>query len=224
MSSLLSVFHSMFTGLAAMRKISPFIGKLDQKIMSDKITIIDNPLLEEAINKQPFDDEGVACFKKNVVEKGVFKTFLHNLKTAKLFNTTSTGNGFSGPRGSSTSGCNFYIEKGNKSKEELISSLEKGLLITGLDGLHAGVNPISGDFSVKADGFLIENGKITKPVRGCTLVGSGSEVLMNIDMIANNLDTGHGMCGSQSGSIPTDVGQPTIRVSEITVGGRGGKI
>ena len=208
MSSLLSVFHSMFTGLAAMRKISPFIGKLDQKIMSDKITIIDNPLLEEAINKQPFDDEGVACFKKNVVEKGVFKTFLHNLKTAKLFNTTSTGNGFSGPRGSSTSGCNFYIEKGNKSKEELISSLEKGLLITGLDGLHAGVNPISGDFSVKADGFLIENGKIARAVTLIVISGNFIEMMNNVIEVGSDLEIS-----------PRAVFAPSILFDDLSVSG-----
>ena len=70
------------------------------------------------------------------------------------------------------------------------------------------------------EGYLIENGKITRPVKGATLVGSGAEVLMNIDMIADNLLTAHGMCGSLSGSIPTDVGEPTIRVQNITVGGR----
>lgn len=85
------------------------------------------------------------------------------------------------------------------------------------------VNPATGEFNFAvAVGYLIEDGKITKPVRGATLVGSGPEILMNIDMIADNLECSHGMCGSESGSIPTNVGQPTIRVSHITVGGKGG--
>ena len=86
------------------------------------------------------------------------------------------------------------------------------------------VNPSTGEFNFAVnEGYLIENGKITKPVRGATLVGSGAEVLMNIDMIADNLAFGHGLCGSLSGVIPTDVGQQTIRVQNVTVGGRGSK-
>ena len=107
-----------------------------------------------------------------------------------------------------------------KTFEEIIAATEYGLFAKKMGG--GSVNPITGEFNFNVqEGYLIENGKITKPVRGCTLVGSGAEVLMNIDMIANNLSTGHGMCGSASGSIPTDVGQPTIRVQNMTVGGRG---
>jgi TldD protein len=86
------------------------------------------------------------------------------------------------------------------------------------------VNTSTGEFNFAVnEGYMIENGKITKPVRGATLVGNGAEILKKVDMIANNLSTGHGVCGSISGSIPTDVGQPTIRLTGITVGGRGGK-
>ena len=85
------------------------------------------------------------------------------------------------------------------------------------------VQPATGEFNFAVNvGYLIEDGKITKPVRGATLVGSGPEVLMNIEMIGDNLSCSHGMCGSESGSIPTNVGQPTIKVSHITVGGKGG--
>ena len=86
------------------------------------------------------------------------------------------------------------------------------------------VNPATGEFNFAVnEGYMIEDGKITKPVRGATLVGSGKDVLLRIDMIADNLSHGHGMCGSMSGSIPTNVGQPTIRVSKMTVGGKGSK-
>ena len=85
------------------------------------------------------------------------------------------------------------------------------------------VNPATGDFNFAVnEGYLVENGKITKPVKGATLVGSGKDILFNIDMIADNLACSQGMCGSLSGSIPTNVGQPTIRVSHMTVGGKGG--
>ena len=186
MGSLLSAFHGMFSGDSAIKKVTPFLGKENEIIMSPKITIIDNPLLEESFNNEPFDDEGVACFKKEVVKDGVLKTMLHSLKTAKYFNTKSTGNGFSSARGISAMGCNFYIEKGNISKEEMIESLDKGLLITGLDGLHSGVDAISGDFSLKASGFYIENGKLVKPVT--LIVISGNFMSMMNDVLAVGSD------------------------------------
>lgn len=186
MSDILSAFHGMFTGDNAIKKVTPFLGKENEMIMSSKITIIDNPLLEESISKEPFDDEGVACFSKEVVKNGVLKTMLHSLKTAKYFNTKSTGNGFSSARGIVASGCNFYIDKGNTSKEEMIESLDEGLLITSVDGLHSGVDPISGDFSVKASGFYIEDGKITKPVT--LIVISGNFVKMMNDVLAVGTD------------------------------------
>lgn len=188
MSSLLGAFHSTFTGMAAMRKITPFLNKENEQIMSDKITIMDNPLLSDAIVKHPFDDEGVACYSKEVVKNGVLKTLLHNLKTAKFFNTTSTGNGFSGARGITTSGCNFYIEKGSKSKEELIKSLDKGLLITSLEGLHSGVDAISGNFSVKASGFYIENGEIVRAVTLIVISGNFIEMMNDVLEVGSDLE------------------------------------
>lgn len=188
MSSLLGTFMGMFTGTSAIRKITPLLDKLNQKIMSEKITIVDNPLLKDAIISQAFDDEGVACYTKEVVKDGVLQTLLHNLKSAKFFNTKSTGNGFSSARGTAVGGCNFYIEKGNLSKEELIASLDKGLLLTGLDGLHAGVNPISGDFSVKANGFYIENGKINRPVTLIVVSGNFLEMMNNVIEVGSDLE------------------------------------
>ncbi len=188
MSSLLGAFASMFSGTSAMRKITPLINKINEKIMSEKINIIDNPLLDKAIIKNAFDDEGVACYEKSVVEKGVLKTLLHNLKSAKFFNTESTGNGFSSPRGIMVSGANFYIQNGSKSKEQLIESLDKGLLITGLDGLHAGVDPISGDYSVKANGFYIENGKINRAVTLIVISGNFLQMMNNVIELGNDLE------------------------------------
>ena len=105
--------------------------------------------------------------------------------------------------------------------EEIIANTKYGLFAKKMGG--GSVNPATGEFNFAVNvGYLIEDGKITKPVRGATLVGSGKDVLMRIDMIADNLDVGQGMCGSLSGSVPTNVGQPTIRLSHMTVGGNGG--
>ncbi len=114
---------------------------------------------------------------------------------------------------------NTFFENGESTFDEIIAATESGLFAKAMGG--GSVNPATGEFNFAVnEGYLIENGKITRPVKGATLVGSGAEVLMNIDMIGDNLLTAHGMCGSLSGSIPTDVGQPTIRVQNITVGGR----
>ena len=117
---------------------------------------------------------------------------------------------------------NTFFAPGKDKFEDIIKATEYGLFAKKMGG--GSVNPATGEFNFSVqEGYLIENGKITKPVKGAALVGSGKEVLMNIDMISDNLEFGHGMCGSQSGSVPTDVGQPTIRVRNITVGGKGVK-
>lgn len=114
---------------------------------------------------------------------------------------------------------NTYIAPGTDTDEAIIASIENGLYAKKMGG--GSVNPVTGEFNFAvSEGYLIRNGQICEPVRGASLIGKGSEILMNIDMVGMNLARGQGMCGAASGSIPTDVGQPMIRVSEITVGGR----
>ena len=114
-----------------------------------------------------------------------------------------------------------FIENGTEDYQDIIKDTKYGLFAKKMGG--GSVNPITGEFNFSVqEAYLIEDGKITKRVKGATLIGSGAEVLQNIDMVANNLLTAQGMCGSVSGSIPADVGQPAIRVRNITVGGRGG--
>ena len=114
---------------------------------------------------------------------------------------------------------NTYIAAGQSTDHEIISSIPEGLYCAQLGG--GSVNPLTGDFNFMVrEGYLIKNGKIAEPVRGATLIGRGSDIIKKIDMVGKNVKTGQGMCGSMSGSLPADVGQPLIRVSEITVGGR----
>ena len=114
---------------------------------------------------------------------------------------------------------NTYIAEGTDSNDDIIASIEYGLYAKTMGGGQ--VNPLTGEFNFGVrEGYLIRNGKIAEPVRGAMLVGKGSEILMNIDMVGTGLDMAAGMCGASSGSIPTNVGQPMIRVSNITVGGR----
>lgn len=204
MKSLFSAFSGIFAGTSALRRITPLLGKENTQIMSEKITILDAPLKKDAIMKQPFDDEGVACYDKAVVENGVFKGMLHNLKTAKAFNTVSTGNAF----GRGVSGCNLHITAGNVSKEDLIKSIDKGILVSGFDGLHAGVNAISGDFSLKTVGYLIENGKITRPVTLIVVSGNFLTIMNEVEEVANDLKLDY-----------TGIGAPSIKFKGLSVSG-----
>ena len=114
---------------------------------------------------------------------------------------------------------NTYNAPGNDNNEDIIGSILYGLYAAAMGG--GSVNPVTGEFNFSVnEGYIIRNGKICEPVRGAALVGKGSDVIQNIDMVGSDLDMGQGMCGSSSGSVPTNVGQPMIRVSAITVGGR----
>jgi len=114
---------------------------------------------------------------------------------------------------------NTFIDNGSDKNEDIIASIEYGLYAKKMGG--GSVSPIDGSFNFSvAEGYIVRNGKICEAVRGASLIGKGSEILMNIDMVGQNLECGQGVCGSSSGQVPTNVGQPLIRVSEITVGGR----
>lgn len=202
--------------------LSVFCDKLGQKIASDIVTAVDDGTLQNYWGSLNVDDEGKKTQRNVLIENGVLKSYLVDFRNSRIMNHPTTGSGRrQSYKYSPTSRMtNTFFENGTSTFEEIIAATENGLFAKKMGG--GSVNPVTGEFNFNVqEGYLIENGKITKPVRGCTLVGSGAEVLMNIDMIANNLSTGHGMCGSASGSIPTDVGQPTIRVQNVTVGGRG---
>ncbi len=202
--------------------ISVFCGKLGQKIASDIVTAVDDGTLENYWGSLNVDDEGHVTQRNVLIENGILKTYLVDYRNARIMNHPTTGSGRrESYKYSPTSRMtNTFFINGTSTFEEIIQNTEYGLFAKSMGG--GSVDPSTGEFNFAVqEGYLIEHGKITVPVKGATLVGSGAEVLMNIDMIANNLTTGHGMCGSKSGSIPTDVGQPTIRVQNMTVGGRG---
>ena len=114
---------------------------------------------------------------------------------------------------------NTYIAAGEDKNEDILASVEYGLYAARMGG--GSVNPLTGEFNFAVnEGYIIRNGKICEPVRGASLVGKGSEVIQNIDMVGRDMQMGQGMCGSSSGNVPTNVGQPMVRVSSITVGGR----
>lgn len=200
---------------------SVFCGKLGEKIASDVVSAVDDGTIPNGWGSQVIDDEGSLCRRNLLIDKGILKGYLVDKLNARRMNTEATGSSRrQSYRFAPTSRMtNTFILNGESTPEEIIAKTEYGLFAKYLGG--GSVNPATGDFNFAVnEGYLIKDGAIEKPVRGATLIGRGAEVLMKIDMVGNNLETGQGMCGSMSGSIPADVGQPRIRVSELTVGGR----
>ena len=156
-----------------------------------------------------------------LIENGVLKSYMIDKFNGRRMGMASTGSSRrQSYRFTPTSRMtNTYIAPGQDKDADIIASIAYGLYAKEMGG--GSVNPITGEFNFAVnEGYLIRNGKICEPVRGASLVGKGSEIIQNIDMVGANLDMGQGMCGSSSGSVPTNVGQPLIRVSSITVGGR----
>lgn len=202
--------------------LSVFCGKKGEKIANDIVTAVDDGTIEHAWGSATIDDEGNKTQKTILIKNGVLTNYLVDRQNGRRMKEHANGccrrqNYKYAPTSRMS---NTYITPGNSTVEEMISATKKGLYAKKMGG--GSVNPITGEFNFSvSEGYLIENGKITKPVKGASLVGKGNEVLFNIDMIGKNLERAQGMCGSSSGSIPVDVGQPAIRVKNITVGGRG---
>ena len=200
---------------------SQFTGKLGQKIASEKVTAIDDGTIPGAWGSINIDDEGTPAQRKVLIEKGVLKSYMIDKFNGRRMGTESTGSSRrQSYRYTPTSRMtNTYIAPGEDKNEDIIASIEYGLYAKEMGG--GSVNPVTGEFNFAvSEGYMIRNGKICEPVRGASLVGKGSQIIQNIDMVGTDLDMGQGMCGSSSGSVPTNVGQPLIRVSSITVGGR----
>ena len=200
---------------------SQFVGKLGQKIANEKVTAIDDGTIPNAWGSINIDDEGTPAQKNVLIEKGVLKSYMIDKFNGRRMGMASTGNARRESYAYTPTSrmTNTYIAPGTDKNEDIIGSIEYGLYAKEMGG--GSVNPVTGEFNFAVnEGYLIRNGKICEPVRGASLVGKGSEIIQNIDMVGTQLDMGQGMCGSSSGSVPTNVGQPMIRVSSITVGGR----
>ncbi|NLV91368.1 MAG: TldD/PmbA family protein [Firmicutes bacterium] len=200
---------------------SVFANKLGERIASEWVTAIDDGTIPNAWGSANIDDEGTPTRRNVLIEKGILTGYLVDRLNGRRMNMEPTG---SGRRQSykfapTSRMSNTYIAAGPLTPEEIIADTETGLYARYMGG--GSVNPATGEFNFAVqEGYLIKDGEIAQPVRGATLIGKGSEVLLRIDRVANDLGFGQGMCGSASGSIPADVGQPTIRVSSLTVGGR----
>jgi PmbA protein len=178
-ADLINYYLSSTSAEEVQKKSSMLIGKLHQKVASSKLTITEKPLVKNVFFTY-FDDEGVACYNKDIIKKGVLTTYLYNRETAKKDGVTSTANGqWSGDKIGIGYG-NIFVKGGKKSFDELIAPITKGVYITDIAGLGTGINPQSGDFSCQAQGFLIENGKLTRPLNLITIGGNLSKMLNDI--------------------------------------------
>ena len=183
-------------------------------IASDIVNLVDDPHLKNGLASVGFDDEGVATGKTYLIKNGKLESLLHNLKTANKAGVKSTGNGFKASYASpiSVSPTNMYIEPGINSLEEMTKKIDKGLIITDFAGLHSGANSITGDFSLAAKGFYIENGVKTKAVEQITVAGNFFTLLKDVEEIGRDL------------KFPmSSVGSPSILVKELSIAGEGSK-
>jgi PmbA protein len=208
MVSLLGVLAPALTAEAVQKGRSLFAGRVGQRVASELVTIVDDGTLAGGVRSAPFDGEGVPSSRSVLIEKGYLRGYLHNTYTAAKDGVVSTGNGvrasFKG--GPEVGPTNFYLEPGDKSPAEIIGEISSGLYVGEVLGMHT-ANPISGDFSVGATGFWIEQGKMSYPVRGLAIAGNIRELLDAVDAVGRDLRFFGGK------------GAPTVRVRKLAVSG-----
>ncbi len=209
-TQLLNSFVSNLSGEVIEKGFSRLKGKLGETIAGANITIIDDPFMPDAPGATAFDGEGYPTRRNELVKEGILLSFMHNRKTGNNAGTESTGNavksGYSAPL--SVGPHNLYIQPGQVSLENLIERTDQGIFVVELQGTNAGINAVSGDFSLSAIGFLIEKGKLGRPINQITLAGDLYEVLHNIESVANDL------------RIKGTVSSPSLKIKSLTVSGK----
>lgn len=214
-----AVGHGLEADLAQ-QGLSVYSNKLGQRIASPLITIVDDPTLPNKRGSFRFDDEGVPSQRTVLVEKGILKAYMHDRLTAMREGVSSTGNGRRQsykhrpiPRMSNT-----FIAPGDGDPEKILRSVEKGFFVKKMGGGQ--VNTVTGEFVFDvSEGYMIEKGRIGGPVRGATLIGNGPEVLRSIDMVGNDIGFAIGTCGKDGQGVPVSDAMPTVRITEMVVGG-----
>ncbi|WP_244096965.1 metalloprotease TldD [Burkholderia ambifaria] len=204
------------------RKTSVFAGRIGERVAARNVTIVDDGTLEGRRGSLNVDDEGCPTQRTVLIEDGVLRGSMQDSLNARLMNMRPTGNGrresyavLPMPRMTNT-----FMLNGDREHDEIIASVKRGIYVAGLEGGQVDIT--SGQFVFEAsEAFLIENGRLCAPVKGATITGNGLETIQKISMVGNNLelDTGRAVCGKAGQSVPVSVGQPTVRVDDMTVGG-----
>lgn len=206
--SFMSVLVGHTSAEEVQKKSSLFIGKLNQKVLSNKITIEDRPL-DKTVFARWFDDEGVATYNKSIFKNGVLQTYLYNLTTAAKDGVQSTGNGYRGGGKMGTSSSYLILKPGKKSQEELFAEIGDGVLITEVSGLHAGMNEQSGNFSLQSSGYLIKNGKRDRGLDIITISGNLLDIFNDVLAVGSDLEASYG-----------GVAAPSLLIKKIVVSGK----
>ena len=214
MRAMLSAFSGVFSGKNAMLGLSLLAGKEGEKIAADFVTLVDDPFLASGV-ATAFDGEGVATYKKSVIENGTLKTLLYDLAYAKKAGKQSTANG---QRASYAQQINiapfgFYIKGGELTDDQLIEKMGDGIYITELKGLHAGANAVTGDFSIESAGFVVKDGHLAGAVKGFTVAGNFFDMLKQIEAVARDVKM-----GMPSGF--TTYGSPDVLLGEMSIAGK----
>ena len=206
-TSLIKAYIGHANAEEVQKKSSLFIGKIGQKIASKKVTIEDRPLQKNPFARW-FDDEGVATYNKAIIKNGVLQTYLYNLTTAAKDGVQTTGNGYGGGK-KGVEPAFLYLKPGKKSLEELFQEVGNGVFITDVSGLHAGLNPQSGNFSLQSTGFMIENGKKGKPLDLITISGNLLEIFQDVLEVGNDTYVS-----------PSGVSSQSLLIKKIAVSGK----
>lgn len=209
MATMLATFSGIFNAKSVQEGRSLLKGKIGQKIANNKVTIIDDGLHPDGFSTSAFDNEGYPTERTVLIENGVLKTYLHNTITARKDGVKSTGNGSRGYKGTlNISTSNFLIEAGEHKEAELFKKHDKIIEIVSLQGMHSGANPISGDFSLGAQGFLWENGKRQHSLKPFTVSGNFLQMLSGVEAIADNFKFDMSSNGA-----------PSILINELNISG-----
>ncbi len=214
-----AVGHGLEADLAN-QGLSVYAGKIGEKVASELITVVDNGFMKGMYGSSGYDDEGTVTRENVLIEDGILKSFMYDTLEAMKAGEFSTGNGRRQsymhvpiPRMTNT-----FIKPRDVSPEDIIADTKSGIFVVKMGGGQ--VNTVNGDFVFEvSEGYLIENGKVTEPIRGVSLIGNGPEILKNIDAVGNDLGFSIGTCGKDGQGVPVTDGMPTIRIPEITVGG-----
>lgn len=206
MRSLLGCFSSVFSARSAFLKTTLFAGKEGEVVASENLTICDDPFHPDKFSHCPFDGEGVAVYKKNVIENGVLKTLLYNRMYAKKFGKETTGNAVSAthiaPKG-------LYVQAGDLTEQQLLEKLDNGIYISDITGLHAGANVQSGDFSLQATGFVVENGKKVRAAKNFTIADNFFAIIKKVVALSDTVEFK-----------TSSVGSPEVMFADVSVSGK----
>ncbi len=215
MRALMTAFVGVFSAENTQKGLSLLAGKEGQTIAAECVTLMDDPFYADSYAQASFDAEGCATSTKAVIENGVLKTLLHNLKTAHVAGVKTTANASKASYAATVgiSPYNFYIVPGEKTQDELLAQMGNGVIVDSFGGLHAGASAVSGDFSLQSTGFLVENGKKGKYIHSFTVAGNFFELLKKIVAVGSDLEM-----GTPNGN--TCLGSPSLLIDQLSLAGK----